>query len=272
MPHAQANGLDLYWEEHGSGEPLLCVMGLGADHRAWVLQRQVFAARYRTILFDNRDCGRSTVVDGPYEIADMARDTLGLADALGLESFHLLGISLGAAVCQHVALAAPGRVRTLTLAAAWGGASAEYGRLRTKAWERDMRNASREDFLEAMMLLTLSERFFEIPGAVEEYKRVALGAPDQQPPEAFIRQAQAAARHDLRDRLHQLAMPVHVISGSNDILIPSWKQRELAALISGAELTVLDGVAHSMTLDGAQVFNDAVLGFIERASAEREAA
>ena len=121
------------------------------------------------------------------------------------------------------------------------------------------------------MLITLSERFFDTPGAVEQYKQLALAAPDQQPPEAFIRQARAAARHDVRDRLHQLTMPVHVISGSNDILIPMWKQRELAALIPDAELTVLDGVAHSMTLDGAPLFTDAVLGFLERCAVDQAA-
>ena len=57
MPFADANGMSLYYEEHGGGEPLLCIMGLAADHLAWALQVEAFGSRHRTIVFDNRDCG-----------------------------------------------------------------------------------------------------------------------------------------------------------------------------------------------------------------------
>ena len=73
MPHTEVNGQRLYYEEQGQGEPLLCVMGLGADARAWALQQRAWSAEYRTVVFDNRDVGRSSYVDGPYEVADMAR-------------------------------------------------------------------------------------------------------------------------------------------------------------------------------------------------------
>jgi pimeloyl-ACP methyl ester carboxylesterase len=262
VPHADVNGIRLYYEEHGAGEPLLCVMGLGADHLGWAFQVGDFAQRFRTFVFDNRDIGQSTIVDADYELADMAADTLALADHLGLDDFHLLGISMGAAIAQHAALAAPERIRTLTLAAAWGGASALYGELRTKAWERDIRTASREDFLETMMLLTLGEDLFADPAIFEQAKRLALAVPHPQPPEAFIRQARAAGRHDVRDRLHELAMPVHVISGSHDVLIPPFKQRELADLIPGAELTTIEGAAHSMNMVSAQEFTRTVLDFL----------
>ena len=116
MPTADVNGQTLYYEVHGEGEPLLCVMGLSADTLAWLPQVPAFSAAHRTVIFDNRDVGRSSLADGPYEIADMARDTLALADELGLESFHLVGCSLGGAISQEVAIAAPERVRTLTLA------------------------------------------------------------------------------------------------------------------------------------------------------------
>ena len=80
MPFADANGMSLYYEEHGEGEPLLCIMGLAADHLSWALQLEAFAARHRTIVFDNRDAGQSSSADRPYEVADMAQDVFGLAD------------------------------------------------------------------------------------------------------------------------------------------------------------------------------------------------
>ena len=109
MPTVEANGQTLYYEDHGGGEPLVCVMGLAADIQAWALQVPAFSAAHRTIVFDNRDVGRSSEADGPYEIADMARDALALADALELESFHLLGYSMGGAIAQEMACQAPER-------------------------------------------------------------------------------------------------------------------------------------------------------------------
>jgi 3-oxoadipate enol-lactonase len=121
MPTVEANGQTLYYEVHGEGEPLVCLMGLAADVLAWTLQIPAFAAVHRTVVLDNRDAGRSSLAGSDYEIADMARDTLALADALELDSFHLLGYSMGGAIAQEIACHAPGRVRTLTLAVTFPG-------------------------------------------------------------------------------------------------------------------------------------------------------
>jgi len=144
MPTIQANGQTLYYEVHGEGEPLLLVMGLAADTLAWAMQVPAFSARYRTIIFDNRDVGQSSMAAGPYEITDMAQDTLALADALELESFHLVGASMGGAIAQEVALAAPDRVRTLTLAMTWprGGA---WAATLSELWSARVKHMSREE-------------------------------------------------------------------------------------------------------------------------------
>ena len=108
MAIAEANGQQLYYEIHGEGEPLLCVHGLSCDTLAWIPQIQAFAAEHRTVIFDNRDVGQSSMAEPGYDIADMARDALALADELELESFHLLGVSMGGAIAQEIALQAPG--------------------------------------------------------------------------------------------------------------------------------------------------------------------
>jgi pimeloyl-ACP methyl ester carboxylesterase len=133
MPTIEANGQTLYYEVHGEGEPLVCVMGLAANSLAWALQVQAFAERHRTVIFDNRDVGQSSMAQEQYEIHDMARDTLALADGLGLDSFHLLGYSMGGAISQEVALTAPERVRTLTLAVTYAG-TGNWGRKFSEVW------------------------------------------------------------------------------------------------------------------------------------------
>ena len=121
MPHADCNGQRLYYEVHGEGEPLLCVHGLSADTLGWLLADPRVVAGHHTIVFDNRDVGQSSRATGDYEIADMAADALALADALELDRFHLLGLSMGGAISQELALTAPERVRTLTLCVTFGG-------------------------------------------------------------------------------------------------------------------------------------------------------
>ena len=262
MAELDRGGSTLYYEEHGAGEPLLCVMGLAADTMAWTLQVPAFAERHRTIIFDNRDVGRSSQVDGAYEIADMAQDALALADELSLESFHLLGASMGGAIAQEVALAAPERVRTLTLAVSFGGGGA-YGRALAENWGARVMKLTREEHVDELLLLTLSEGFFDTDGAVDFVRRMTLQNPNPQAPEAFRRQLWASSRFEARDRLGTLSMPVHVIGAEHDILIPVWKSVELAGLIPGARLTIVERAAHGVQLERAQEFNDFVLDFIQ---------
>jgi pimeloyl-ACP methyl ester carboxylesterase len=262
VPFADVNGLRLFHDEQGEGDPLLCVMGLASDHQAWGLQLPAFAERFRTIVFDNRDTGRSTMCEDDYDVTDLADDALGLADALGLDSFHLLGISLGSAVAQHVALRVPQRIRTLTLAATWAGTAPAYARMRAAVWEREVRRSTAEEWLEEMMLLTLSERFFESEEGLAAVKQMTLENPAPQPTDALIRQIRATSRHDVRDRLGELRMPVHVIAGDRDVLIPVWKSEEVAERVEDATLTVLRGIGHAMNMERVDEFNDAVISWL----------
>lgn len=261
MPFAEANGLRLFYEERGAGDPLLLIMGLATDHVGWVLQVPTFSERYRTIAFDNRDVGQSAMAAGPYEISDMAADALALADELGLDTFHVVGVSMGGAIAQELALRAPERVRTLQLAVTWGG-SGRYGAEKARLWANEVRTRPREDFLDSLLLVNLSEQFYENPDAVAYARRLMLDNPHPQDPEAFIRQSDACGRHETRDRLHQLSMPVHVISAEYDALVNAWKQQELADLIPGAKLTVIPRAPHGANMERAQEFNHAVLEFL----------
>jgi 3-oxoadipate enol-lactonase len=264
MPHLKANGQELYYEVHGQGEPLLCMMGLAADTLSWLPQLPAFAARHRTVIFDNRDVGRSSMAEGPYEIRDMAQDALALADGLELDTFHLLGVSMGGAIAQEVALAAPERVRTLTLAVSFAGSGA-YARKLSEAWGGRVQRMTREQRIDELLLLTMSEEWFEDAGTVEWLRGVMLNHPNPQPPEAFARQLDAASRHDARDRLGSLTMPVHVIGAERDILVPVWKSEELSGLVPGSKYTVLKAAPHGVTLERAEEFNGAVLDFIAEA-------
>ena len=266
MAIAEVNGHRLYHEMAGEGEPLLCVHGLACDTLAWIPQLQAFSSEFRTVIFDNRDVGQSSLSDGDYEIADMARDALALADELELDSFNLLGISMGGAIAQEIALQAPDRVRTLTLAVTFP-AGGTYARRVGEVWGRRVRQISHEQHVDELMLLNHSEEFFENPEMVEFIRTAMVGNPHRQSTEAFCRQLAACGHHDTRERLGSLTIPTHVIGGEYDILVPVWKSREIAELIPGAKLTVLPKAPHGLSLERAEEFNAAVLAFIREAAA-----
>ena len=266
MAISEVNGQRLYYEVHGDGEPLLCVAGLTCDTLVWIPQIQAFAAAYRTVIFDNRDAGQSSMAEPGYEIADMARDAVALADELGLDSFHLLGVSMGGAIAQEIALQVPGRVRTLTLAVTFADSGA-YSRRLAEVWAARIRQVSYEQHVDELMLLNHSEAFYENPGMVEFIRTAMLNNPHPQPAEAFGRQLSACSCHETLDRLGSLTMPTHVIGGEYDILVPIWKSRAIADAIPGAKLTVLPAAPHGLTVERAEEFNSAVLGFIREAAA-----
>ena len=120
VPFAIANdGAKIHYEVTGLTKraPVLLVQGLGAEKNSWNLQRAALALRHRTIAFDNRGAGRSDKPDGTYNLEQMAEDAIAVLDAAGIESAHVVGLSMGGAISQIIALKHPNRVRSLTLVA-----------------------------------------------------------------------------------------------------------------------------------------------------------
>jgi len=125
MPFAEINGVKIYWEEEGSGDPILLIMGLGWPSYMWYRTKPLLTGKYRTITFDNRGAGRSDVPPGPYPIATMASDAAAVLDATGVESAHLYGVSMGGMIAQTIAATEPQRVLSLTSIYSTTGASSE---------------------------------------------------------------------------------------------------------------------------------------------------
>lgn len=262
MPYASIDAGDLYYEQHGHGPDLLCIQGVGADVSAWRAQIPALAREYRVTVFDSRDVGRSFYATAPYDIAVLAADTLALADRLSLARFHLLGSSLGGAVAQEVALTAPERLRSLTLCVSWAGNGA-WGRAHARLAIEAAAHRTEEELTRALMVETLSERTFEeMARELETMNALVRAYPHRQRREGYIRQLEAGASHETRPRLPGLAVPTHVIGAEQDVLVPVWKSRELAELIPGARLSVIEGAAHAVNIERSAEYNQLVLGFL----------
>jgi 3-oxoadipate enol-lactonase len=259
MPTVTVDGAELFYETAGDGDPLLLIMGLGADSRGWGMQAPVFATSHRVIMFDNRGVGRSSVAPGPYTTKQMARDALAVLDAVEVERAHVLGVSLGGAIAQELVLAAPERVRSLALGSTWAGPSTWRSRLREMQLGV-LRTSGVEALVKARILFIFTPPVFEkAPDLMDLIEKTMA----ETPLEGYLHQLDAAEAHDARDRLGKVTTPTLVLTGERDILVPPELTVEVASLISGAELVTFE-TAHAIQFEESTRFNEIVLSFFAK--------
>lgn len=252
----------MYYVEAGQGDPLVLIMGLGADHLAWGFQFPVFAERYRVIAFDNRGAGQTDAPDHPYTTRMMADDTVGLMDALGIERAHVLGASMGGMIAQEIALNHPDRVRSLQLHCTLGRpdgylkAQLEVGRLQRRALSCEA--ALRAGYLWLFAPATYDER----PELVETILQNALANPYPISLRGFERQCDAVETHDALDRVHAIRCPTLITVADHDILVPPRFPRALAERMPGARFRLIEGAGHGYFWERPDLFNEMCLEFL----------
>jgi 3-oxoadipate enol-lactonase len=226
----------------GAGEPLLLIMGVAGHHGVWgetFLSR--LAERFDVVAFDNRGIGSSFRAEAGFTLADLAADAAGVLDQVGWDSAHVLGISMGGAIAQQLVLTHPDRVRTLTLGCTWPDPDDVWapgvGKLAEAATVGDPLAAAR-----LLFEANVSPTFAAEPGRFEEFTEV--GGSIKVPGPVVLMQMQAAAVHDARSRLAEVAVPTLVLHGTADDVIKSSAGERLAAAIPGAQLDLWDGVGH----------------------------
>jgi pimeloyl-ACP methyl ester carboxylesterase len=274
MPKAKVGDIQLYYEEHGRGEPLLLIMGLGASTLSWSEQIPTFGREFRVIAFDNRGAGRSDKPAVRYNIALFADDTTGLMDALGIDSAHVYGQSMGGFIAQELALRHPQRVRTLVLGStSCGGRHAVAASPENLAGIGMMNVLAPREAAEKGLPLLYSGEF------IARYRDILIQRSLREselrpPPDALGRQVHAAVRHNTFDRLADIRCPTLVITGSDDKIVPADNSRILAERIPHAELAVLPGAGHGYLVEKAAESNTIVLEFLRhhRRAASKPAA
>jgi pimeloyl-ACP methyl ester carboxylesterase len=218
----------------------------------------------RTVVaFDNRDIGQSSSASGDYTPADMARETIGLLDQLEIQRADVCGYSLGGAVAQELALAAPDRVRALVLCSTWATTD-NWLRVRFNTWERIAPVADPATVTDLGALDLYTHRFFADLTALEMLRAMAAAAPNERGPDGLVRQWRADQAHDARDRLEQIACPTLVVVGDEDVLVPRRYSKEVADLIPGARLEVIEAAGHGAFLEQPDAFRAAVEPFLKQ--------
>jgi pimeloyl-ACP methyl ester carboxylesterase len=271
---ARANGIDICYEIFGDAgaEPMLLIMGLGAQMIHWDddFCRKLAARGFRVIRFDNRDIGKSSKLSGgkrltalevlklrflkipiaaPYTLLDMAKDTIGLMDVLGIKSAHLVGASMGGMIAQEIAISFPQRVRSLTsIMSTTGSRRVGHPSYRTFGLLLGKPPREREAAIERVV------RTFKMIGSPgypfeeERIREIAGRSFDRGHSAAGIaRQLHAiTASGDRTPALRELDLPALVIHGKNDLLVNPSGGRATARAIPDARLKLVDGMGHDL--------------------------
>jgi 3-oxoadipate enol-lactonase len=245
VPTAGDAGAELYWDRSGRGEPLLLIQGMSGTHLAWgepFLSR--LEADFDCVVFDNRGIGNSTVVDEPFTIADLAADTVAVMDAAGLETAHVLGISMGGMTAQQLALTAPERIRTLTLGCTYPGGpgSALIDPVDAGPLLEAFGSGELDRVFKAAYEVNLSPGFRAEESHYAEFTAMAGALPARHTTVQL--QIQAIGGHDVQARLAEIAAPTLVIHGTADKMIPVANGELIASLIPGARLELFEDVGH----------------------------
>lgn len=232
----------LAYVRRGSGAPLLLVMGVGGHHGVWSEAfLDALAASFDVVAFDNRGIGDSMWAEPGMTLADLAGDAAAVMDHLGWESAHVMGISMGGAIAQVLALSHPERVRSLVLGCTWAEGSDAWapgiGKLVEAAQADDAETAGR-----LMFEANVSPTFAAEPGRLEEF--LAVAGATKVPGPVIGLQMNAAVVHDASARLAELAAPTLVVHGTADDVIKHQAGERLAAAIPGARLELWEGVGH----------------------------
>ncbi len=258
MPFTSNEGAQIYWDELGSGEPVLLIMGLGYPSVMWHRSRPTLAKEFRTIAFDNRGVGRSDIPAGPYPITLMASDARAVLDAAEVETAHIYGVSMGGMIAQEFALQYPERVRSLVLGCTSPGGPNAVRTEQEVIEFLSKREPSQEASLEAAVPFIYDTN---TPRALID-EDIAVRRQWLPRPEAYFAQLQGILAWEAYSRLDQIKAPTLVLHGETDRLVPSGNANLIAERIGGAELKLIPNAAHIYTTDQNELSLNTVLQFL----------
>lgn len=250
MPSASVNGLELFWRDDGAGRPVVLLMGMETDHRGWSRVARPLKQEFRCISLDNRDVGLSGKASGPYGVAAMADDTIGLIDHLRLDKVMLIGQSMGGAIAQELARKFPDRIERMVLISSFSTLDAR-SRSTLQGWKAIRGKLSLREYYAVVFPWMYTTDEYARPGFIEAILTGATANPNPQSHEAFGRHVDAVVNFDSSAWLQQLAVETLIISGQQDAITPPAIARELTSRTPRSRMILVEGAGHGLAMTSA---------------------
>ncbi len=265
MPLAAVDGLSINYDVQGEGDPLLLIPYLSADHACYAFQLPAYTEHFACIAIDLPGTGESDKPQGPYSTEDYAEQVAGFLGAIGVESAHVAGVSLGAGVAMHLAARHPQRVRSLSLHSAWDRSDA-YLKTCVETWRTLARSVPTvaDMVIQGIFPFCFSpEMYAGRPEAIDALVDFVRSRPAQ-PLEAFLAQSEAALAHDVRALLADIQAPALITFGARDLVCSTRFAEPLTGGIARSEVVVFDHLLHAGLHEDPETFNRTTLDFLRR--------
>ncbi len=256
----KTNGIEINYEIEGDGPWLTMSHSLACNLHMWDPQMPVLTGKFKVLRFDTRGHGQSSAPDGEYTLEQLADDVKGLLDALKINQTHWAGLSMGGMIGQAFALKYPGVFQSMLLADTTSRRPPDAA----KMWGDRVKTAQ-EKGMDALVESTLA-RWFTEPyrnARKDVMERIANDIRNT-PVAGFIGCCHAISKVDYLDRLKEIRCPALVMVGEHDHGTPPEAARVIQQNLPGSELKIIPSAAHLSNIEQAQVFNDAMIGFLDR--------
>jgi len=267
MPTVQANGIDVYYEVQGEGEPMVLIPYLAADQACYAFQVGEYAKHYTCYTVDLRGAGLSGKPDGSYTTELLADDIAAFMAAAGLDRAHIFGLSLGAATGMWLAAKHPEKVTSLSLHSAWHHTD-PYLHAVVETW-RVMAvglGSVTEMVIKGIFPWCFTPELYAArPEYVDSLADFVRSRP-MPPVDAFLRQSGAVLGHDAREALGAISAPTLITFGRHDHATSTRFAEPLTSGIAGSELIVFEDCSHAPIYENVEAFNERTLEFLRRHS------
>ncbi len=263
MPKVKTNNIMMNYDQQGSGEPLILIPYLAAEHACYAFQVAEYAKHFTCISLDLRGTGESDKPEGIYSTEDLADDVAAFMNALGLQKAHVSGLSLGAAIGMWLAAKHPDKVQSLSLHSGWPKTDPF---LKTVV-EGFQVTAKALQSVPEMIILAIFPWCFtpELYAAKPDYVQSLAGfvrSRPAQPLAAFIQQSNAVIAHDAAAQLGRITAPTQITFGRHDQATSTRFADQLRSNIRGSEVLIFEGCAHAPIYERVEEFNQKTLGFL----------
>jgi pimeloyl-ACP methyl ester carboxylesterase len=268
MPKVRANNISINYDQQGTGDPLILIPYLAADHACYAFQIPDYAKRFTCISLDLRGAGETDKPEGVYSTELFADDVAAFMQAAGIQKAHISGLSLGAAVGMWLAAKYPDKVKSLSLHSGWTKTD-PFIKTVVEGWQV---TAKALGSVPEMIILGIFPWCFtpELYAAKQDYIHsladFVRGRPAQ-PLTAFLQQSNAVINHDAEAQLGRIAAPTQITFGRHDMVTSTRFADGMKNNIRSSELLIFEGCSHAPIYEQVEEFNQKTLAFLQRHAA-----
>ena len=267
MPKVRVNEITMNYDQQGTGEPLILIPYLAADHACYAFQVAEYAKHFTCISVDLRGAGETDKPEGTYSTELFADDVAAFMQAVGIQKAHVTGLSLGAATGMWLAAKYPEKVKSLSLHSGWTKTD-PFLKVVVEGWQVMAQGLGSvpEMVIQGIFPWCFTpELYASRPDYIDALADFVRGRPVQ-PLDAFMRQSNAVIAHDAESQLGKIAAPVQITFGRYDMITSTRFADPMKQSIQQAEFVIFEGCAHTPIYEKVDEFNQATLDFLKRHS------